>query len=337
MSKETSEGGYMSSKVALITGITGQDGSYLTEFLLAKNYVVHGIIRRSSTFNTDRIDHLIADPSVMNERLFLHYGDMTDGSRLVTLIKKIQPHEIYNLAAQSHVRVSFDEPEYTGDSVGIGTTRLLEAVRIADVETKFYQASSSEMFGATPPPQNEETAFYPRSPYGAAKLYSYWMTKNYREAYGLFACNGILFNHESERRGETFVTRKIAIAAARIASGLQKELYLGNLEAIRDWGYAPEYVEGMWMMLQHQKPDDYVMATNTGYSVRQLVQFAFEAVGLDYEKYVRKDERYFRPTEVDALIGDYSKAKNTLGWIPKILTPDLAMRMVNHEVNKLRN
>ncbi|HEY9275547.1 MAG TPA: GDP-mannose 4,6-dehydratase [Candidatus Nanopelagicaceae bacterium] len=327
----------MSSKVALITGITGQDGSYLTEFLLAKNYVVHGIIRRSSTFNTDRIDHLIADPSVMNERLFLHYGDMTDGSRLVTLIKKIQPHEIYNLAAQSHVRVSFDEPEYTGDSVGIGTTRLLEAVRIADVETKFYQASSSEMFGATPPPQNEETAFYPRSPYGAAKLYSYWMTKNYREAYGLFACNGILFNHESERRGETFVTRKIAIAAARIASGLQKELYLGNLEAIRDWGYAPEYVEGMWMMLQHQKPDDYVLATNTGYSVRQLVQFAFEAVGLDYEKYVRKDERYFRPTEVDALIGDYSKAKNTLGWIPKTLTPDLAKRMVNHEVNKLSN
>jgi len=205
------------------------------------------------------------------------------------------------------------------------------------VETKFYQASSSEMFGATPPPQNEETAFYPRSPYGAAKLYSYWMTKNYREAYGLFACNGILFNHESERRGETFVTRKIAIAAARIASGLQKELYLGNLEAIRDWGYAPEYVEGMWMMLQHQKPDDYVLATNTGYSVRQLVQFAFEAVGLDYEKYVRKDERYFRPTEVDALIGDYSKAKNTLGWIPKTLTPDLAKRMVNHEVNKLSN
>lgn len=327
----------MSSKVALITGITGQDGSYLTEFLLAKNYEVHGIIRRSSTFNTDRIDHLIADPSVMNERLFLHYGDMTDGSRLVTLIKKIQPHEIYNLAAQSHVRVSFDEPEYTGDSVGIGVTRLLEAVRIADVETKFYQASSSEMFGATPPPQNEETPFYPRSPYGAAKLYAYWMTKNYREAYGLFACNGILFNHESERRGETFVTRKIAIAAARIAAGLQKELYLGNLEAIRDWGYAPEYVEGMWLMLQHQKPDDYVLATNTGYSVRQLVQFAFEAVGLDYEKYVRKDERYFRPTEVDALIGDYSKAKNTLGWIPKTLTPDLAKRMVNHEVNKLSN
>lgn len=326
----------MSSKVALITGITGQDGSYLTEFLLAKNYVVHGIVRRSSTFNTDRIDHLIADPSVMNERLFLHYGDMTDGSRLVTLIKKIQPHEIYNLAAQSHVRVSFDEPEYTGDSVGISVTRLLEAVRIADVETKFYQASSSEMFGSTPPPQNEETAFYPRSPYGAAKLYSYWMTKNYREAYGLFACNGILFNHESERRGETFVTRKIAIAAARIASGLQKELYLGNLEAIRDWGYAPEYVEGMWMMLQHQKPDDYVMATNTGYSVRQLVQFAFEAVGLDYEKYVKEDPRYFRPTEVDALIGDYSKARDTLGWTPKTLTPDLAKRMVNHEVNKLR-
>jgi GDPmannose 4,6-dehydratase len=323
------------NKVALITGITGQDGSYLAEFLLAKKYIVHGIIRRSSTFNTDRIDHLIADNEIMNNSLFLHYGDMTDGSRLVTLIKKIQPDEIYNLAAQSHVRVSFDEPEYTGDSVGIGTARLLEAVRIADVETKFYQASSSEMFGATPPPQNEETPYYPRSPYGAAKLYSYWMTRNYREAYGLFACNGILFNHESERRGETFVTRKIAIAAARIASGLQNELYLGNLEAIRDWGYAPEYVEGMWMMLQHQKPDDYVLATNTGYTVRQLVQFAFETVGLDYEKYVRKDERYFRPTEVDALIGDYSKARNTLGWTPKTLTPELAKLMVRAEEKRL--
>lgn len=322
----------MDSKVALITGITGQDGSYLTELLLSKNYVVHGIIRRSSTFNTDRIDHLIADPSIMNEKLFLHYGDMTDGSRLVTLIKKIQPNEIYNLAAQSHVRVSFDEPEYTGDSVGIGTTRILEAVRIADVETKFYQAASSEMFGATPPPQNEETPFYPRSPYGSAKLYAYWMTKNYREAYGLFACNGILFNHESERRGETFVTRKVAIAAARIASGLQKDLYLGNLEAVRDWGYAPEYVEGMWQMLQHKSPDDYVLATNTGYTVHQLVQFAFEAVGLEYQRYVKQDERYFRPTEVDALIGDYSKAKNLLSWTPKTLTPELIKKIVNHEL-----
>jgi len=327
----------MKNKVALITGITGQDGSYLAEFLLAKDYIVHGIIRRSSSFNTDRIDHLIADSKIMNNSLFLHYGDMTDGSRLVTLIKKIQPDEIYNLAAQSHVRVSFDEPEYTGDSVGIGTARLLEAVRIADVETRFYQASSSEMFGATPPPQSEETAFYPRSPYGAAKLYSYWMTRNYREAYGLFACNGILFNHESERRGETFVTRKIAIAAARIASGVQKDIYLGNLEAIRDWGYAPEYVEGMWMMLQHQKPDDYVLATNTGYTVRELAQFAFETVGLNYVDYVKKDERYVRPTEVDALIGDYSKAKRVLGWSPKTLTPELATKMVNFEMAKLKN
>ena len=327
----------MAKKVALITGITGQDGSYLTEFLLAKGYEVHGIIRRSSSFNTDRIDHLMNDPAIYNESLFLHYGDLTDGSRLVTLIKKIQPTEIYNLAAQSHVRASFDEPEYTGDTVGLGVTRLLEAVRIADVDTRFYQASSSEMFGATPPPQNEETPFYPRSPYGAAKLYSYWMTKNYREAYGLFACNGILFNHESERRGETFVTRKIAIAAARIASGLQKELYLGNLEAIRDWGYAPEYVEGMWMMLQQNTPQDYVLATNTGYTVRQLAHFAFDSLGLDYQKYVKKDERYFRPTEVDALIGDYTKAKRDLGWSPKTLTPELAQLMVNHEIKKINN
>jgi len=325
----------LSSKVALITGITGQDGSYLAEFLLGKGYTVHGIIRRSSSFNTGRIDHLIADPEIYNKRLFLHHGDMTDGSRLVTLIRKLAPTEIYNLAAQSHVRVSFDEPEYTGDSVGIGTTRLLEAVRISEVETKYYQASSSEMFGATPPPQSEETPFYPRSPYGAAKLYGYWMTRNYREAYGLFACNGILFNHESERRGETFVTRKIAIGAARIAKGLQQKLLLGNLEAIRDWGYAPEFVEGMWLMLQQDKPDDYVLATNTGFTVREFVKFAFEEVGLDYDKYVGVDERYYRPTEVDALIGDYSKAKSALGWSPKTLTPELAKRMVSFEVNRL--
>lgn len=325
----------MSSKVALITGITGQDGSYLAEFLLGKGYTVHGIIRRSSSFNTGRIDHLIADPEIYNKRLFLHHGDMTDGSRLVTLIRKLAPTEIYNLAAQSHVRVSFDEPEYTGDSVGIGTTRLLEAVRISEVETKYYQASSSEMFGATPPPQSEETPFYPRSPYGAAKLYGYWMTRNYREAYGLFACNGILFNHESERRGETFVTRKIAIGAARIAKGLQQKLLLGNLEAIRDWGYAPEFVEGMWLMLQQDKPDDYVLATNTGFTVREFVKFAFEEVGLDYDKYVGVDERYYRPTEVDALIGDYSKAKSALGWSPKTLAPQLAKRMVSFEVNRL--
>jgi len=319
----------MGKKIALLTGITGQDGSYLTEFLLSKGYVVHGIIRRSSSFSTKRIDHLMNNPEIYNESLFLHYGDLTDGSRLVTLIKKIQPTEIYNLAAQSHVRVSFDEPEYTGDSVGIGVTRLLEAVQIADVETRFYQASSSEMFGATPPPQNEETPFYPRSPYGAAKLYAYRMTRNYREAHGIFACNGILFNHESERRGETFVTKKIALGAARIAQGIQKKLILGNLDAIRDWGYAPEYVEGMWQMLQAKKPDDYVLATNTGYSVRDFLRFSFENVNLDWEKYVEFDERYIRPTEVDALIGDYSKAKNELGWHPKTLTPELAKIMVN--------
>ena len=322
-------------KKALITGITGQDGSYLAELLLAEGYEVHGIIRRASNFNTQRIDHLVEDPSLYNERLFLHYGDMTDGSRLVTLVGNLAPDEIYNLAAQSHVRVSFDEPEYTGDSVGLGTTRLLEAVRITGTGSKFYQASSSEMYGATPPPQNEETAFYPRSPYGASKLYSYWMTKNYREAYGLFACNGILFNHESERRGSTFVTRKIAIAAARIARGLQKELVLGNLSAIRDWGYAPEYVKGMWMMLQHDEPDDYVLATNTGYSVEDFVQFSFDHVGLDWQKFVQIDPRYFRPTEVDSLIGDPSKAKRILGWSAKTLTPSLAALMVDAEIRTI--
>ena len=322
-------------KKALITGITGQDGSYLAELLLTEGYEVHGIIRRASNFNTQRIDHLVEDPSLYNERLFLHYGDMTDGSRLVTLVGNLAPDEIYNLAAQSHVRVSFDEPEYTGDSVGLGTTRLLEAVRITGTGSKFYQASSSEMYGATPPPQNEETAFYPRSPYGASKLYSYWMTKNYREAYGLFACNGILFNHESERRGSTFVTRKIAIAAARIARGLQKELVLGNLSAIRDWGYAPEYVKGMWMMLQHEVPDDYVLATNTGFSVEDFVQFSFDYVGLDWQKFVQIDPRYFRPTEVDSLIGDPSKAKRILGWSAKTLTPSLAALMVDAEIRIL--
>jgi len=327
----------MARKVALITGITGQDGSYLTEFLLDKDYEVHGIIRRSSSFNTGRIDHLIANTDIYNNKLFLHYGDMTDGSRLVTLVKKIQPTEIYNLAAQSHVRVSFDEPEYTGDSVGLGVTRLLEAVRISDVDTKFYQASSSEMFGASPPPQNEETLFYPRSPYGAAKVYAYWMTRNYREAYGMFACNGILFNHESERRGETFVTKKIAKAAANIANGKQSELFLGNLDAVRDWGYAPEYVEGMWLMMQHEKPDDYVPATNTGYSVREFVQMAFQEVGLDYQEFVRKDSRYFRPTEVDSLIGDSSRAKKQLGWIPKTLAPQLAEKMVKFELQQSKH
>jgi GDPmannose 4,6-dehydratase len=335
MRSRSAEAEIQGVKKALITGITGQDGSYLTELLLEKGYEVHGIIRRSSNFNTQRIDHLIENPEIYNQKLFLHYGDLTDGSRLVTLVAKLAPDEVYNLAAQSHVRVSFDEPEYTGDTVGLGTTRLLEAIRITGVGSKFYQASSSEMFGATPPPQNEETPFYPRSPYGAAKVYSYWMTKNYREAYGIFACNGILFNHESERRGETFVTQKIALAAARIALGKQKELVLGNLDAIRDWGYAPEYVEGMWRMLQHSTPADYVLATNTGYSVREFLKFAFDAVNLDWEKFVKFDQRYERPTEVDALIGNYSKAETHLGWKPSTFSPDLARIMTNYEVTNL--
>ena len=324
-------------KKALITGITGQDGSYLAELLLDKGYEVHGIIRRASNFNTQRIDYLIENPEIYNHRLFLHYGDMTDGSRLVTLIAKLAPDEVYNLAAQSHVRVSFDEPEYTGDTVGLGTTRLLEAIRITGVGSKFYQASSSEMFGATPPPQNEETPFYPRSPYGAAKLYSYWITRNYREGYGIFACNGILFNHESERRGETFVTKKIASSAAKIALGKQKYLTLGNLDAVRDWGYAPEYVEGMWRMLQHSSPQDYVLATNTGYTVRDFLKFSFDQVGLNWESYVKYDARYERPTEVNALIGDYSLANKVLDWSPRILAPKLAEIMVDFELKHSQN
>ncbi len=322
------------SKVALITGITGQDGSYLAELLLGKGYEVHGLIRRASTFNTQRIDHLYTDPHE-GGRLHLHYSDLTDGSRLTTLMARIQPAEVYNLAAQSHVRVSFDEPEYTGDTTGLGTTRLLEALRITGVPARFYQASSSEMFGATPPPQNELTAFYPRSPYGAAKLYSYWMTRNYREAYDLFAVNGILFNHESPRRGETFVTRKITRAVAAIAAGKQSEVYLGNLDAVRDWGFAKEYVEAMWLMLQADEPDDFVVATGTAYSVRDFVQFSFEHVGLDWKKYVKYDERYERPTEVDALIGDSSKAESVLGWKAKVLTPELATIRVDADVAAL--
>ena len=322
------------SKVALITGITGQDGSYLAELLLGKGYEVHGLIRRASPFTTQRIDHLYTDPHE-GGRLHLHYSDLTDGSRLTTLMARIQPAEVYNLAAQSHVRVSFDEPEYTGDTTGLGTTRLLEALRITGVPARFYQASSSEMFGATPPPQNELTAFYPRSPYGAAKLYSYWMTRNYREAYDLFAVNGILFNHESPRRGETFVTRKITRAVAAIAAGKQNEVYLGNLDAVRDWGFAKEYVEAMWLMLQADEPDDFVVATGTAYSVRDFVEFSFEHVGLDWKKYVKYDERYERPTEVDALIGDSSKAESVLGWKAKVLTPELATIMVDADVAAL--
>jgi GDPmannose 4,6-dehydratase len=319
-------------KKALITGVTGQDGSYLAELLLEKGYEVHGLIRRASTFTTGRVEHLYQDPHVEGARFFLHYGDLTDGSRLVTLLQKIQPNEVYHLAAQSHVRVSFDEPEFTGDTAGMGTTRLLEAIRMIGLSCRFYQASSSEMFGATPPPQDENTPFWPRSPYGAAKVYGYWMARNYREAYGMFAVNGILFNHESPRRGETFVTRKITRAAARIKAGLDTELYLGNLDAVRDWGYAKEYVEAMWLMLQSEEPTDYVIATGTAYTVRQFVQIAFDHVGLDWERYVKYDERYLRPSEVDALIGDASKAAALLGWKPKVLTPDLVKLMVEADL-----
>lgn len=318
-------------KAAFITGVTGQDGSYLAEQLIAKGYVVHGLIRRTSTFTTDRIEHLYRDPHDAEARLFLHYGDLTDGSRLATLLERLEPAEIYHLGAQSHVRVSFDEPEFTGDVTGLGTTRLLEAIRVSEVPARFYQASSSEMFGATPPPQDESTPFYPRSPYAAAKLYSYWMVRNYREAYGLFACNGILFNHESPRRGETFVTRKITMAVARIAAGLQDEVYLGNLDARRDWGYAPEYTDAMWRMLQADEPADYVVATGTSFSVGDFVRMAFEHAGLDWERYVKFDPRYLRPTEVDDLIGDASLAREVLGWEAKVLTPELVRIMVDSD------
>lgn len=322
----------MSKKIAFITGITGQDGSYLAEFLLALGYEVHGLIRRASTFNTLRIDHLYVDRHVPNARLFLHYGDLADGSRLSSLLSQIKPQEIYNLAAQSHVRVSFDEPEYTGDTTGLGTIRLLEAMRQSAPEAKFYQASSSEMFGAANPPQNEFTEFHPRSPYGVAKVYSHWITKNYREAYGLFASNGILFNHESPRRGETFVTRKITRAVSRIAKGQQQQLFLGNLEARRDWGYAPEYVVAMWKMLQAQKADDYVIGTGTDLSVMDFVKMSFEHVGLNWEQYVRIDEKYLRPSEVDSLVADPSKAKKELNWKASIEPAELAAIMVDHDL-----
>ncbi len=323
-------------KKAFITGITGHDGSYLAELLLAKGYQVHGLIRRASTFNTQRIDHLYVDPHNPTAKLFLHYGDLTDGSRLATLLSNIQPDEVYNLAAQSHVRVSFDEPEHTGETTGLGTIRLLEAIRQSKVPAKFYQASSSEMFGAAPPPQNELTEFYPRSPYGAAKVYSYWITKNYREAYGLHAVNGILFNHESPRRGETFVTRKITRAVARISEGHQHELFLGNLDARRDWGYAPEYVVAMWKMLQVDVPDDFVVATGTDFSVKDFVKISFEAAGLDWENHVRFDERYLRPTEVDALVGDASKAEKVLAWKAEVSPEKLAEIMVKHDIEILK-
>jgi GDPmannose 4,6-dehydratase len=325
------------AKRALITGITGQDGSYLAELLLRKGYEVHGLIRRASTFNTVRIDHLYVDPHSPDARLFLHYGDLSDGARLVTLLAELAPDEVYNLAAQSHVRVSFEEPEHTADTTGTGTIRMLEAVRLSGIQTRFYQASSSEMYGATAPPQNELTPFYPRSPYAASKVYSYWITRNYREAYGIFAVNGILFNHESPRRGETFVTRKITRAVAAIKAGHQDCVYLGNLNAVRDWGYAAEYVEGMWRMLQAEEPDDYVLATGEGMTVREFLQTAFDHVGLCWEEYVRFDERYLRPTEVDALIGDASKATNCLGWRPNVHGRQLARLMVDADIEALRH
>jgi GDPmannose 4,6-dehydratase len=347
------------SKRALITGITGQDGSYLAEFLLSKGYEVHGLIRRASTFNTGRIDHIYSDPHVPETKLLLHYGDLSDSGQLANLIYNVQPDEVYHLAAQSHVRVSFDMPEYTGDATGLGTTRLLEAIRRSGIKSHYYQASSSEMFGAAPPPQSEKTAFYPRSPYAAAKIYSYWMAVNYREGYDLFACNGILFNHESPRRGETFVTRKVTRAVANMLAGKQKTLYLGNLNAKRDWGFAPEYVEMMWLMLNQQEPDDYVVGTGTSYSIRDLVEKAFNYMEVEIEwkgagieerglvksagprwqrtlsagsTLIEVDPRYFRPTEVAFLQADITKAKARLGWEPRVTFDELVKIMVDYDV-----
>ena len=324
-------------KRALITGITGQDGSYLADLLLEKGYEVYGLIRRSSSFNTSRIDHIYKDPHDKKARLHLVYGDLSDSSSIFGMLSDIKPDEIYNLAAQSHVRVSFDIPEYTADITGTGTVRLLEAIRGLGLNTKFYQASSSEMFGKVlEVPQTEETPFYPRSPYGAAKVYSYWITKNYRESYGMFACNGILFNHESPRRGETFVTRKITKAVANIKAGLQDKLYLGNLESKRDWGFAGDYVEAMWLMLQQEKPDDYVIATNETHTIKEFLDEAFSHVGLKWQDYVEIDPKYFRPAEVDLLIGDYSKAKTDLGWEPKTRFKDLVRLMVDSDMADLK-
>lgn len=323
----------MSKRRALITGITGQDGSYLTELLLKKGYEVYGLIRRSSSFNTARIDHLYRDPHEKDVYLKLVHGDLNDASSLNRIIKTVKPDEIYNLGAQSHVKVSFEIPEYTAETAGLGAIRLLEAIRDSGIETKFYQASSSEMYGNTMQrPQNEKTPFYPRSPYAAAKVFAYWMTVNYREAYGMFACNGILFNHESPRRGETFVTRKITMAVARIRHGAQKKLYLGNLDAKRDWGFAGDYVEAMWLMLQQPKPDDYVIATGHTHSVREFLQEAFGYAGLDWKKYVVIDKRYLRPTEVDCLLGDSAKAKTKLKWKPKVGFKQLVRMMVDADM-----
>jgi len=326
-------------KRALITGITGQDGSYLTELLLEKGYEVHGIIRRASTFNTERIDHLYQDSHINGVRLFLHYGDLSDSANLVKLVYEIRPDEVYNLAAQSHVRVSFDSPEFTGDVDALGAMRLLEAIHLTgcDKTTKFYQASTSELFGLVQEvPQKETTPFYPRSPYAVAKLYAYWAVRNYREAYGVFASNGILFNHESPRRGETFVTRKITRAVGRIKMGLQDKLYMGNINSLRDWGFAGDYVEGMWRILQHERPDEFVLATGEMHSVKEFLQEAFGLVGLDWEKYVECDKRYLRPTEVDQLLGDATKAKRELGWEPKVKFHDLVKMMVESDLEMAR-
>jgi GDPmannose 4,6-dehydratase len=322
---------------ALITGITGQDGSYLAELLLDKGYEVHGLIRRASTFNTDRIDAIYQDPHVNQPRLVLHHGDLSDGTGLVNLVRAVQPTEVYHLAAQSHVKVSFEMPEYTGDTTGMGTIRLLEAIRLAEVPARFYQASSSEMYGSTPPPQDEQTPFHPRSPYSVAKLYGYWAVVNYREAYGLHATNGILFNHESPRRGETFLTRKVTRAVARIKLGLQQDLWLGNLDAVRDWGYAKEYVEGMWRMLQPESSADFVLATGHAMTVREWCVAAFARVDLDWEQYVKHDPRYERPSEVDALIGDATRAHERLGWRARIYGKELVNLMVDADLKAVED
>jgi len=319
----------MSRKVAFVTGVTGQDGSYLAELLLSKGYEVHGLIRRSSTFNTSRIDHIYQDPHDPNPKLFLHYGDLIDGVGLTNLVREIQPTEVYNLGAQSHVQVSFTMPQYTGQVDAVGAVGLLEAIRSAGINTRFYQASTSELFGSTPPPQNEDSIFKPRSPYAAAKLMAYWCTVNYREGYGMHATNGILFNHESPRRGETFVTRKITRAAAEIAGGSKKKLFLGNLDAVRDWGYAKEYVESMWLMLQQENPSDYVVATGVGATVKDFAEASFAHVGLNWQDHVEVDQKYIRPTEVDALIGDPSKATKELKWQARTHWKELAELMVD--------
>ena len=325
------------SKSAFITGITGQDGSYLAELLLGKGYEVHGVVRRASTFNSERLDPVYQDPHEANRQLFLHYGDLTDSVSLVNLLREVQPDEVYHLGAQSHVKVSFEIPEYTGETTALGTIRLLEAIRASRIDTRFYQASSSEMFGSAPPPQNEQTPFHPRSPYGVAKVYGYWAAVNYREAYDMFAVNGILFNHESPRRGETFVTRKITRAVARIKHGLQDKVYLGNLDARRDWGYAPEYVEGMWQMLQAEQPSDYVLATGVAATVRDFAETAFATAELDWRQHVEVDPNYLRPAEVDHLLGDASKAREQLGWTAKTSWQELAKLMTEADLRQVED